>query len=1166
MRFRSLSLLAFGPFTGRVLDLSGAGLHVIYGPNEAGKSTALRAVRGLLFGIPERTTDAYLHTSKDLRVGACLELGSGVVVEVIRRKKRKDSLRNGADEPIDERVLAECLGALDESTFDALYGFDHARLKLGGEALVAGAGAIGETLYDAALGGARMTHVLTELRRQARELFSESRNATKPPLNAAIAEYKQLHKRQREELVPEKKYLDQSRACDEARAQVEALRARQRELELGRRRLERVQRLLAPFGLRRQRLLELTALGELPPLAEDAPKRRAAAEASRAQARLQIARLEREIAVRRQSVPVADGLVPLAAIDTGRINRLRDAIGSQRQAAQELPLLESKIRAAEAEIAARLAQLGEPPDRRAAAQRRPTVLQVNRLRARAQAHPLLVEKLRAAEQRRRELARQLTEQREQLEGLASVAADPALDAAVIGARAARGVLAELEARRAELAGHEQRLSTLLAELSRFRGDRAELLALELPADEALDEFETRQRAAAERARAVAARQEELRRELALVGRDRQALTLAGDVPDERQLAPLRERRDAALRAWHEAGRTEAATPGWAEVEELVRQSDELADRLRREATRVADMARLRASEQHLELELRGVTEAGAAARAELEQLSVEWAAWWQRAGVEPGSGNEMRAFARRAREAAALARACAAAERKIAALEERPRAARLELLRILPDWPGRSPEIGLEELLEGAESRLRAQSQRAVELRTRQDAVSELQHQERRAEAECREASAELARWGEAFRATLAELGMAEQLAPDEALALLEVRVDVLARLDALTADERRAEALRVAAERFAADVQELVGRFAVDLRGEPVDRAAEVLVQRCQEAKLLVDKRRRLEQENAEAEQELEHQRAALAVAEQELEALIAAAGQRSLEELVQVEVRCEEALRQRRQIQELEAQLFEIGGNVTIEELTAELEGWDRERAQARLAEIDRELAELAERYDDAKADWESKKRGLEVYAAAQTAVTAQDKAMAGARVVSCLEEYARVRIALHVLEREVEQHRQQHQGPILSRANELFPRLTLGRYAGLRVGLEERVLRCLRDSDEIALNELSEGTSYQLYFALRLATIERQLGHGEPLPLLLDDVLIHFDDDRARVALEVLAELAARTQVLLFTHHTRIVELAREVVHAGCLGVHDLAPRATERAQPRSAPVSL
>jgi uncharacterized protein YhaN len=65
MRIAQLHLAAFGAFTGRRLDFdTGVGaLHVVCGPNEAGKSTTLRALSGFLFGIPMRSDDDFLHSS-----------------------------------------------------------------------------------------------------------------------------------------------------------------------------------------------------------------------------------------------------------------------------------------------------------------------------------------------------------------------------------------------------------------------------------------------------------------------------------------------------------------------------------------------------------------------------------------------------------------------------------------------------------------------------------------------------------------------------------------------------------------------------------------------------------------------------------------------------------------------------------------------------------------------------------------------------------------------------------------------------------------------------------------------------------------------------------------------------------------------------------------------
>jgi uncharacterized protein YhaN len=75
------------------------------------------------------------------------------------------------------------------------------------------------------------------------------------------------------------------------------------------------------------------------------------------------------------------------------------------------------------------------------------------------------------------------------------------------------------------------------------------------------------------------------------------------------------------------------------------------------------------------------------------------------------------------------------------------------------------------------------------------------------------------------------------------------------------------------------------------------------------------------------------------------------------------------------------------------------------------------------------------------------------------------------------------------------------------------------------------------------------LRLAALEHFVETTEAMPLIADDVLINFDDERARATLAVLAEFSKRTQVILFTHHSRIREMAGELGEGCGVFVQDL-----------------
>ena len=131
-------------------------------------------------------------------------------------------------------------------------------------------------------------------------------------------------------------------------------------------------------------------------------------------------------------------------------------------------------------------------------------------------------------------------------------------------------------------------------------------------------------------------------------------------------------------------------------------------------------------------------------------------------------------------------------------------------------------------------------------------------------------------------------------------------------------------------------------------------------------------------------------------------------------------------------------------------------------------------------------------------------------------------------------------------------MKRAGEYFSLLTCGAYASLVIDDVdgERVLCGMRANGRLTIEAMSDGTRDPLYLALRLAYIEDCCARNAPCPVILDDVLMAFDNVRTAAALQALQSLARKTQVLVFTHHHHHVDLANATLGTGGYALHELA----------------
>ena len=181
------------------------------------------------------------------------------------------------------------------------------------------------------------------------------------------------------------------------------------------------------------------------------------------------------------------------------------------------------------------------------------------------------------------------------------------------------------------------------------------------------------------------------------------------------------------------------------------------------------------------------------------------------------------------------------------------------------------------------------------------------------------------------------------------------------------------------------------------------------------------------------------------------------------------------------------------------------------------------------------DERADLE---RQVQALGGERSARAFADCRMHEAAVLDRVAEYLPLRLAALALSRAARRYRDEHQAPVLRRAAAIFTRITGGVYTDIRVAEKDiYAVPAAAGGQPVFQRQMSEGTNDQVYLALRLAALEHGHEQGaEPLPLVLDDGLVHFDDARTLAMLEVLADVSAGMQVIVFTHHRSVIDAAR------------------------------
>lgn len=1131
MKILELQLRAFGPFTDRTLDLrpGNEGLYVIYGPNEAGKSTALVAVHDLLYGIHPQTPYGFLHDYQELRIGGRLRHSDGRELLFTRRKGSRDTILDADGRPLDDRVLLPYLGGITGEQFLRVFGIDNERMVVGARNILAGRGDVGESLFAASL-GANVRGVLDELEAAANELFLKG--GRKPKINEAISRHEEAKREVRQASLSAREWSELVEAIEQTHTDRTKVAEELQEARSEYTRLDRVQRALARIADRKECLNKLGDIGEVVELPGDFGERHRKAmdtlrhnEQQRQRAEGEITRLGEQIA----ALEAPDEL--LAQGET--ITSLHQDLGKYQQAGSDRPDLHAKLQSLRNTAREILRELRPDLD----VGRAETLRLPQDERARIERLGNAYERVTGdADRTRKELDEfeaDLSPTREECAGL-----PPARDAGelrrTVNRVRGRG---ELEKQRDELQRQltpdSEQAAVELARLPNWTKTLERLEQAPVPLVETIERFD-------DEFQRIGAEVDRVREQMGTVSK--RPFAAAGTRKPRRWTLVVLYGAGGASGLLALTALAMSVATGNVAVLFGALATGALAFFVMRRASSQRRLAALRQRLRHKEDEL------GAA--------QARWQSEWDPVATVPSTPREMRSWLAQRNALVQRAERIRRLRGDLEAKKQIIQDCRRELDAALRDLGEElaGEEESLVGLLERCEDLL---AQIDEELRKREGMENDIDRLElnlRAAREEHRQAQDRLTEWREEWAQALQPLGLSGDALPDEAMGFRN-------RLDEMFAALHDAVQLQTRIEQIDASRAEFEGRvealrhLVADLADRLPDYVASELRAR------LATATKNAETQKARKEQ-LEQQEMARRAAEEGIRQ-----GQEELEELCRIaecsdannleatEQRNREYLRYREQLESLDDSLRLIGQGTSVEELVEQAAEVDPDALPGQIHELETRVKDLEQRLSDLDQQIGERRQHQREMDGSDMAAEAAERAqgvLAELRVH--VDRYVRLRLAERILRREIERYRAEHQGPLLGRAGDLFQRLTLGSFAGLKTDYgpnDEPVLKGLRPAGEaLGVEAMSDGTRDQLYVALRLASLEQYLSTNEPIPFIVDDILIRFDDERSRATLEVLAELSRQTQVLFFTHHARLAELAKRLRGGGGLFVHDLA----------------
>ncbi|CDX15123.1 conserved hypothetical protein [Mesorhizobium sp. ORS 3324] len=1155
MRLRRLDLTRYGKFTDKAIDfgekpVSGPDLHIVFGLNEAGKSTALSAYLDLLFGIEERSRYNFQHDYSSMRIGGLLEF-EGQALAVSRTKSRSNSLHDAEGRPLSEIAISAQLAGLSREAYSSMFSLDDETLEAGGKAILESRGDLGKLLFTASAGLGHASDVLAALEAEADGLHRKQAQTTEIALlKKRFAELKS-RKEAIDTLASTFEALEAERAeahekYDRSLAERAALSARLATIE----RYARAAPLLAEIKRKASRLAELP----------DLPSRPRTWGGSVAELIDQDARLRTRLQANADEIDRAKAKIEAIAVDEAvlaiseQVRGLADRKARYLSAGMDLPTRKMEVQLLDQTVTNCLAALGRSAEQDPSRLILPAVV-VSALRTMVEQRSGITTSLRMARD----------EAAAALDGLNAARARVSEERAVPERARARLMAAASEAKASSLAREtrearalederQTRLADAMRRLQPWSGDAEALSKMSVPPSTQMAAWKA---LAAELQRDKAVFSERLaeHEQNRVSTSSRLAAVCASvDLTDDDTAAAIRRERDEAWRNHRADLKAETADVFAA----ALAKDDHVGAARLAHAGELADLRAIKqkAAEHEAAIERVGCQLAGVAERAEVASFEIKRMA---SALLEDCQAPSLDLLIGRLEERLSARADALAAWDDILLARARIERATAEGQRIhlgltsALQSVGIQPEAGeaLEVMVVTADRFLDRQTkvdaERAEALRSVAAKEEELAARRLAVEIAERREGAWQAEVKETLKGTWLEEGIAGT-GLGSVLDQLSELSKALQDREAMRIRIRKMEGDRTA---FAEEVARLGGRASERASDGAPEQVSIGLTERLEQAERAREVRANLLLDVQKLQEVREALNAEFAAHETTKQEVLDAFGVKTLPEVGERD----EQLRERDGLRSAVAELEErLTSELALDDFTQAqslLEGLDLDGLEIEKAEVERRLADL----DDT----------LQQQLVRRTRATDKLDAIGGDSAVARIDADRRT-VLLEIEEKAVRfielklgvmsatsalrVYRERHRSGMMSEASDAFALITRGQYTGLTtqpVKGGEVLIATQRDGQSKVADALSKGARFQLYLALRLAGYYEFAKLRPAVPFIADDIMETFDHLRSEEVFRLFGEMACVGQVIYLTHHQHLCDIAKTVIPS--IAIHEL-----------------